>query len=208
MGLEPDAGKPQHPYKLLLLLAALSAGSVSGDDGSGAVHLERLVVKAAGKFWGANTHAVRFGHPPEPERPSGFEDAVRWLANKMNARPLPLAGSAFRRADGGVDVVAWRTFADDGPGPIAVFQVTYESDLRAKSLEAAGNDLDRWVAIARPMPVLACPMDRGGDPDLFVEVSQRVLVLDRWRLLDYLNGEELLLDASDWADNAITQLAI
>jgi hypothetical protein len=127
----------------------------------------------------------------------------------MNVRCLPLSGATFRRADGGVDVVAWRAYADGRPGQTAVIQVTYESDLRAKSLEAAGNDLDRWVAVARPLPVLASPFDGGADPDLFLEVNQRVLVLDRWRILDYLDGEATPTGGSiEWVESAMSGLAL
>lgn len=197
LGLERDPNCRADPYCLLLLLSAISSGSVSGDDGYGAVHLERFVAAALRSFWGSHTIAIRFGHPPEPQRPAGFADAIRWLGEKMNARCLPLSGAAFRRADGGVDVVAWRSYPDGKPGPSAVVQVTYESDLRPKSLEAAANDLDRWVAVARPLPVLASPFDGNSDPDLFLELNQRVLVLDRWRLLEYFDGYSPVPGA-DW----------
>lgn len=209
LGLEVDPEVPQDPYRLLLLLSAIANGSVSGDDGGGSVHLERLVTAAATQFWGEHTEAVRFGHPPEPERPKEFNDAVKWLAKKLHARALPLAGSAFRRADGGVDVVAWKVFCDGGPGPTAVIQVTYETDLRAKSLEAAGNDLDRWMAVAPPVAVLASPFDSYQDPDLFVELNQRVVVLDRWRLLQYLNGAATnAAKAMEWVEQSLAPLTL
>lgn len=208
LGLEFDSERPLDPYRLLLLLSAIANGSVSGDDGRGSLHLERLVTEAVSEFWGSQTAAVRFGHPPEPGRPTEFSDAVRWLGKKMNARALPLAGAAFRRADGGVDVVAWRSFSDGRAGPVAVVQVTYEADLRAKSLEAAGNDLDRWLAVARPVPVLATPFDGYQDPDLFVEVNQRVLVLDRWRLLEYLDGVATTGDSASWVDGSLASLTL
>jgi hypothetical protein len=212
LGLEriPDADPTV--YQFLLLLASSMNGTVALADSSRAsVLFERLASRAATTLFGPSSRAVRFGHPPEPERPAVFADAVRWLAAKLHARPLPLSGATLRRNDGGVDVVAWREFEDGRSGsPIAAVQVTYESDLRGKSLEIAGNELDRWMAIAKPVPVLAIPVDGMDDLDLFAELSARVLILDRWRLLRCLGGAEgpLVSELRSWTENVMTKLEV
>jgi hypothetical protein len=190
LGLERACDVDPTVYQFLLLLASAMNGTVAFDDlATPSVLFERLARIATMTLFGPSSRAVRFGHPPEPERPTSFADAVRWLADKLHARPLPLSGATLRRNDGGVDVVAWREFEDGRSGTVvAAVQVTFESDLRGKSLEIAGNELDRWMAIARPVPVLAVPVDGTDDVDLFAELSARVLTLDRWRLLHCLEG--------------------
>jgi hypothetical protein len=192
LGIERNRETDPTAYLFLLILAMATDGAVTlRDAAKGSVLFERLTRAAVETLFGPGAAAVRFGHPPEPERPGNFDDAVRWLAGKLNARPRALSGAAIRRADGGIDVVAWRAFGDERTnGPIAAVQVTFESDLRGKSLEIAGNELDRWIEIARPVPVLAVPVDGMDDPDLYVELSSRVVVLDRWRLLKSLEDAE------------------
>jgi len=212
LGLERIPEADPTVYQFLLLLASSMNGTVAFADSSGAsVLFERLTQHAATTLFGPSSRAVRFGHPPEPGRPTAFADAVRWLAVKLHTRSLPLSGATLRRNDGGVDVVAWREFEDGRAGaPIAAIQVTFESDLRGKSLEIASNELDRWMAIAKPVAVLAVPVDGMDDLDLFAELSARVLTLDRWRLLQCLDGPEdvPLHGLRPWTEDVIAQLEV
>lgn len=196
-------------YGFTVLIAAASHGSVSLPDAPVAARLFELLVRSAtASLFGPNAGSVRFGHPPEPDRPVAFQDAVTWLARKLRTTALPLRGAALRRTDGGIDVVAWRDFGDGRScAPVAAVQATVEGDLRGKSLEIAANELDRWIAIAKPVPVLASPFDGSSDPDLFDELSSRVLVLDRWRLVSTL-GDTAEPEVSAWASARLSELAV
>jgi hypothetical protein len=209
LGLEADTTADMGDYAFFLLLAVTSEGSVQLPDLQRAAMLfERVVAQAAGQIFGANSASIRFGHPPEPGRPTEFLQAVQWLSSQMRARSLPLIGP-YRRNDGGLDVIAWLDFVDGRcVGPVAAIQVTLESDLRSKSLEIAGNDLSRWIAISPPVPMLAVPIDGLSDPDLFEELSTRVVVLDRWRLMSCLHPNRVGEEARLWAQNRIQELQL
>ena len=200
------------PYLVLLLTAASSSGYLELADGTRAsVALELLVTDALFGLMGPRSITIRFGVPTEPERPPNFGEAVEWLGVKMGARRLPLLGADHRRADGGIDVIGWIGHNDNfGPGPVVAAQVTYERDLRGKSLEIASGDFHRWYRLPQPVPVLASPVDGAADPDLMIELTGRVLVLDRWRLLRGLVlSQRLLADASrEWATGVVAELEI
>ncbi len=99
-------------------------------------------------------------------------EAITWLAGQLRVPSYPLRGGSLNRADGGIDVVAWRDFGDlRPPAPVAAVQVTYEGDLRGKSLEIAANDMSRWMDLAPPVAVLAVPFDGEDDPDLYADLA-------------------------------------
>lgn len=185
LGIERRPGTAHHAYGLLSLASAASTDFLELADPSAlSIALERFVADAVVGLLGPKARAVRFGYPPEPERPASFREAHAWLGTTLGVRLLPLMGADLLRADGGIDVVGWRPHPDPlTPGPIAVVQVTWDRDLRGKSLEIAGSDFNRWYRLAPAIPVLATPADGQADPDLMVEISGRALVLDRWRLL-------------------------
>lgn len=210
LGIERTVAEPsQSPYVFLLLLANFASHIVPIDSNSmeaGAPILERLVTAALPGIFGPRVSAIRFGWPPEAGRPGAFDEAIRWLARHLGARTLELRGTAGGRADGGIDVVAWWDHGDQrAAGPIGVVQVTYEQDLRRKSIEIAAADLDRWIEIPPPVPILATPFDLTSDPDLFSELSTRAVIVDRWRILRGLDttapdGSEVGL----WIETAVS----
>lgn len=212
LGIERRLDADPIIYQFLLLVAAVTDGTLSLDGRSNpATLLEKFTLHASLSLFGPSTKALRFGHPPEPDRPTDFADAVKWLATRLNARALPLSGATLRRSDGGVDVITWRDFQDGRQtGPVAAIQVTYEGNLRGKSLEIAGNELDRWMAISPPIPVLAAPIDGMDDLDLFDDLSGRVLFLDRWRLIHCVlqAAEEAAEEVRAWTTAFLADLSL
>lgn len=211
LGLERIPDVDPTSYQFLLIVQAISAGTIQPVGASPSLLFEKFVRHAVAGLFGDPSKAIRFGHPPEPERPPAFADAVRWLAGQLNVRPLPLSGATLRRNDGGIDVIVWLDHGDGRAGsPVAAVQATYQGDLRGKSLEIAGNELDRWMDMGKPVPILATPVDGMDDLDLFDELSSRVLVLDRWRLLRMVESKEqaVAADVADWTQAQLMELSL
>src|SRR5580692_9712030 len=97
---------------------------LSKDWGQVVPTFERLATAALGSFYGDGTMSLRFGTPSEPDRPSRFPDALRWLAEKLQMSQghlIPISDDN----DGGVDAIAWRPFRDQRSGfPITLAQCT------------------------------------------------------------------------------------
>jgi hypothetical protein len=217
VGLIREDGADPTCYSFLVLLTAVADGTLSLEAvEEPAVMLERIVTVAAGGLFGPYGQAIRFGFPPEPGRPSIFADAVEWLARQLGARTIPLGGGALGGADGGVDVVSWRKFGSEGAGPCFAIQVTYGRDLHTKALMIAATDLSRWMRIGPSASVLASPWDAGRSRDVLEELTTRVHVLDRWRILELIEcadstghpNAQWLDEVSVWTNGVTSAIAI
>jgi hypothetical protein len=199
------------PYALLLLTSGLARDFVEvAEPDAASIALERFVASSISALLGPQGRVIRFGYPPEGARPAQFRDAVQWLGVQMGARTMPLIGADLRRADGGIDVVGWVAHSDRfGPGPVLAVQVTFDQDLRSKSLEIAGSDFNRWYRLAAPVAVLASPLDGASDPDLMLELMGRVVLLDRWRLLAAFQSPPAFPAVSaEWVSTVISDMEI
>jgi len=138
-------------------------------------------------YLGLNSNALAFGWPSKLGRPQEFHKAIEWLAAKMGVEP----GSAFRsprRKDGGVDVVAWKGFADKRSGfPIYLVQCTLQRDFLSKSRDIDLRLWAGWLEMDRdPFVILAVPKTISPG-ELWNEISANAIVMDRIRLIENCN---------------------
>ena len=196
-------------YAALLLLAVPDAPfrRRSGTLGQGAELFERVTCLAAGGIFGPETQALRFAWPSDEGRPSGFPEAVSWLSKRMG---IPL-GTAFRpprRQDGGVDVIAWRSFADGMPGfPTVLIQCTIERDFVQKAADVDTRLWSGWLRLeVDPLTALTIPFVVSPGED-WNEMSSRTLVMDRLRLIRLLAGRSTTVPGLiDWTAAQLQQL--
>ncbi len=199
-------------YAALLLLAVPDAPfRRSGPELSdGAELFERITSAAVRGLFGPETQSLRFAWPSEEGRPSGFPEAVKWLAERMR---IPL-GTAFRpprRQDGGVDVIAWRSFADTMPGfPILLAQCTIERDFVHKAADVDTRLWSGWLRLdVDPLTALAIPFVLPPGED-WNEMASRTLVLDRLRLMRLLGveGGSTIASVAEWTSAQLELLRL
>jgi hypothetical protein len=203
-------GWPRLPYTSLLFL---TPGSVarqtvrSAETAHMGELLEEIAEAALANFWGPGSAAIRFGHPSKHGRPKEFDQAVAWLALRMGLEP----GVGYRpprRKDGGVDVVAWRQFADKRPGfPIALAQCTIQAETFTKTTDIDLRLWASWLAMdVDPASMLVLPGTiRTAGPE-WKQLATVVMVIDRIRLMDLLTrGDAPQVDLS-WTEQTLAEL--
>ena len=192
-------------YSVLLLLTrspGLTPWRV-GPVSQGSVELfENLTCEALRIMLGPVSQAINFGWPSSEGRPPEFFNAVPWLANKMGVT----VGSGYRpprRKDGGVDVVAWRPFADGKSGfPIYLVQCTLQQDVLKKTRDIDLRLWAGWLALdSDPVSVLSIPRTIGNVAE-WNEISANSVLLDRIRLAELL-GEFTSTEIEDFIENEI-----
>jgi hypothetical protein len=148
---------------------------------------EVITESALANLWGPGGEAITFGFPSRHGRPEAFDQAVIWLAEKIGLTP----GIGYRppyRKDGGVDVVAWRQFADRRPGfPIALAQCTIQRETFTKTTDIDLRLWASWLAMDfDPTSLLVIPGTiRSSGPD-WQQLSTVVTVIERVRLIELL----------------------
>ena len=149
--------------------------------------LEEIAEAALANLWGTGGEAIRFGYPSVHGRPEAFDQAIVWLARRIGLEP----GRGYRpprRKDGGVDVVAWRHFADRRAGfPIALAQCTVQGETFTKTSDIDLRLWASWMAMdVDPMSLLVIPGTvRVAGPD-WQQLSTVVVVVERLRLMELL----------------------
>lgn len=170
---------PRSPYRQLLSPTPTEQMAVA---------FERLAAEAAARLLGPGSRSLRFGWPSDAGRPPDFNGAIHWLAREMRIDP----GVAYRpprRKDGGVDVVAWRPFADGRSGfPMLLVQCTLQAEVRSKALDIDLVNWTSWLALDRaPLTALAVahilPPGEGWD-----EVALHTIPLDRLRVCELIGS--------------------
>ncbi|KAB7745566.1 hypothetical protein GA707_06560 [Nostocoides sp. F2B08] len=169
--------------------------------------LEEVAEAALANFWGAGGCALSFGYPSRHGRPESFDQAVRWLAGRMGLEP----GRGYRpprRKDGGVDVVAWRQFADRRPGfPVALAQCTIQAETFTKTTDIDLRLWSSWLAMdSDPLSLLVIPGTiRSAGPN-WKQLTTVVMVIDRVRLMDLLSREPGSSGDLAWVDATTSSL--
>ena len=159
------------------------------------IQFEQLTALAVRMFLGGDSVALRFAWPSDSGRPPEFPEAIMWLAAKMGLQ-LGHGYRPPRRKDGGVDIVAWRPFADGRPGfPIVLTQCTVQRSVLDKAADIDLRSWATWLRMLRdPMTVLAVPFVLSASTEEWNEVSQRHIIFDRLRLVELLASCETETD--------------
>lgn len=168
--------------------------------------LEDLAESALANFWGVGS-ALAFGYPSKHGRPEAFDQAVGWLARVIGLEP----GRGYRpprRKDGGVDVVAWRQFADHRPGfPIALAQCTIQAETYTKTSDIDLRLWASWLAMdVDPLSLLVIPGTvRSAGPD-WRQLATVVMLIERIRLMDLLGRDPKTDGEIGWVSDTRTLL--
>lgn len=181
-------------YDFLLMCSLDDAPFRKDHDWTSSVRLfEQLAVAGLERIFGPHTRAVRFGHPPEPPRPSAFADAVDWLASELGHEVGPGRIGGYEQ-DGGVDAVAWRPFREGyGAVPLVLAQCTLQRDYETKGSDIVLNRWRSWILFRRdPLCALVLPFALGRSGEHWDDVNFSTdVVLDRFRLCELLGDVDL-----------------
>lgn len=169
--------------------------------------LDYLVLDALKGYLSDGTNAIHFGWPVTGGRPTRFEDAVKWLAKKMNL-PLGTGRKRVQGKDGGVDAVIWKPFRDNRAGFIVILtQCTVTFDWFEKRKDIVVDVWRSWIDLGKdPFTCLAIPFVIPAQFDKWDELRRSVtIVLDRLRLCELLAKSTLTQEASisDWLQSEI-----
>ena len=218
-------------YLFCLLASALRDHRIQGDDIALSRVFQALATEAAAGMIGGES--ISFGWP----RPNGskFLPALRHASARLRlGTPLPTVPiwSNGQQKDAGIDVIAWRDFADRRPGkPVLFGQVASGHNWTGKSVK---NDISTFLSwfSERPtehfVPAIFIPFPQhhdcaGRDGKEFETVAaaeawlrERTfgLVIDRLRIVDTAakrlvllqkaGGENPLGMMGDWIENTLT----
>lgn len=190
-------------YAALLFLSPDSVARQAIDDLplKGMTDLfESIAESALANLWGPGGEAITFGFPSRHGRPETFDQAIIWLAEKIGLTP----GRGYRppyRKDGGVDVVAWRQFADRRRGfPIALAQCTIQRETFTKTTDIDLRLWASWLAMdVDPASLLVIPGTvRFSGPE-WNQLSTVVTVIERIRLIELLSRKPEGLEELPWS---------
>lgn len=184
---------------------------------------QALADLAARRFLG---EGISFGWP----RPDGtpFRDALRGFADQLGVgqpKDLPPASSQRREKDEGIDVIAWRSFADKRPGHLLMLgQVASGGNWRGKPVSSEiGTFLD-WFhtrpaehaveAMFIPFPQHHdCPSSfENGWDEVVVDFCRRNeitygLIFDRLRITELAREQVMPTDVVAWVAGATAAAA-
>ncbi len=152
-----------------------------------------LVLNVLLTYLGPGSIGVRFGFPASDGRPTSFPEAIRWVAEKLGLSE-GVGTPSTEIKDGGVDVIAWKPFGDNRSGFLVLLaQVTAEEGWRSKFGNILLKRWEAWVDFgADPITALAVPFALSWDWERWDDLRRATtLLLDRFRLLEYVNPDEL-----------------
>jgi hypothetical protein len=158
-------------------------------------YFDRVVLKALLAYLGPKARGRRFGTPASDGRPTGFADALIWIANAMGVDHQGSIPPNDKKNDAGVDVIAWMPFAypkQDRPDFLVVIaQCTVKEAWKTKASEVLSASVSwggRWINLGRPpATVLAIPFVLPVTHADFDELRGLVnVILDRLRLCELL----------------------
>jgi hypothetical protein len=177
-------------YKFLLLISL--EGPMRRDKRYKEIDeiFDKVVGEAAKGYFGEGTESVRFGWPPSNGRPRKFHDALEWLSVRTGI-PLGSGVPAPDTKDGGLDVVAWKPFADHRTAFLVAFiQCTVQRNWFPKGKDILDNVWRGRIDTAgSALTSLAVPFVIHKNYEKWDDLRRTVnIVFDRLRLAQTLAG--------------------
>lgn len=213
IGLSRKEGVDRAPYEFLLWLAVSTHFREQRRFPEIDELFDNLVAQALSAYLGKGARAVRFGWPPSGDRPTGFPEAISWLADLLDLKQgagTPISDSN----DGGADIVAWRPFGDKRSGFMVVLcQCTVSKDWTSKISDVKLRTWHGWIDFGpSPLSALAVPFAIPLGFKRWDDLRREAMILDRLRLSELIvpsslpsleamrswtNDERALLGAGD-----------
>ncbi len=175
-------------YKFLLLLELSPNFRKQGLQDVAEKIFDSLVIEALKKYVGDGGRVISFAWPPTGDRPSDFKEALQYLCACLHL-PRGMSKDSYYKKDGGVDVVAWKSFPDDREAYwLMLIQCTIQKDWFQKSKDALPSIwLGRIDSGMQANVALAIPFKIPIDFLLWDELRHTVnVVFERFRLSKYL----------------------
>lgn len=182
-----DAAAPQSSYASMLMMSPHSPADQCLETSvqerqAMSVWFERLTERSVEALLGPGSKTLRFGYPGESGRPSDFQEAIVWLADRMQVE----VGEDYKpphRNDGGADVIGWRPFPDQRSGMLLLLvQCTLQRELLSKTADVKIAHWQGWLKLRTPpISVLAIPGNVTG-VEKWEELASQALILDRTRI--------------------------
>jgi hypothetical protein len=189
------AGGPSQPlYEFLLLLSLVNVPFRKESYSHRISRLFDLLAVAAITSQFAGGKAIRFGAPPQGDRPGGIKTGLKWLAGELGLVLNEEIPAGRHGGDAGVDVVAWRPFRDGRSGfLIFLAQCTVALDKEQKSKDIAEKLWRDYFTLKwDPLTALVVPycVDLD-DATVWATLGYSVtMVIDRMRLCELLEETE------------------
>ncbi len=212
IGLSRMRNVDEAPYEFLLWLAVSPVYRREDRYNEIQELFDNLVKRALIAYLGPNAVGVRFGSPASGERPTGFPEALKWLASQLRLQ----TGTAVPRPqvrDGGVDVVVWNPFRDGRAGFVVILcQCTVAHAWTPKAKDIVAGIWNGWIDFGRdPLTALAIPFAIPPTFDRWDEVRRTVnVILDRIRLAELLEVDavEDITSIRDWNERERSLLVV
>ena len=212
IGLSRIREVDEAPYEFLLWLAVSPIYRQQGRYDEIEDLFDNLVKQALIVYLGPNSVGVRFGSPASGGRPSGFPDAVKWLASRLRLQ----TGAATPRPqvkDGGVDVVVWNPFRDGRAGFVVILcQCTVAHDWTPKAKDIVAGIWNGWIDFGRdPLTAIAVPFAIPQGFNRWDELRRTVnIILDRMRLAELIeaNAVDGIAAIREWNDKERSLLVV
>lgn len=195
---------------LLISIRAYVAEARTAQNSDYTRLFEYLTTAAAGRY--VSGQALRTGWPRENPLPTGFNDLIEYLSDALNEGPTGVVLNEPDK-DAGVDVVAWRPFADRRPGQLVVLaQCATGANWREKAPELQTQEWQRYIQfVVEPMRVLAIPHVEPDAGRWAKYGSRGGVIFDRVRITELLAGApygKVADDADAWLEAEIERLRL
>lgn len=181
-----------YEFLLLLSLRGTPLRATGQYERSDAI-FDEIVRVAFKNHLGVGSDAIVFGWPARGARPNVFSLAVAWAAQRMGiemrTRKIP-----DEYKDAGVDVLAWKPFADGKNGfPIVLVQNTVQFDFRQKPRDVSPSQWHAWLEVgATPRIGFAVPFALPARDPWWDHAGIDVdTMMDRGRLMSQLETENV-----------------
>ena len=187
-GISRDSMTDEGPYEFLLWLAVSPKFREQKRFQEADLLFDNLAKQALIRYLGPNARGVRFGFPASDGRPSGFREAVGWLAGLLGLE----TGSMSPRPelkDGGADVVVWNPFRDGRSGFVVILcQCTVRIDWTKKAADVVAGSWNGWIDFGlAPVTAIAIPFALPPAYAQWDELRRTVnIMLDRTRLVELI----------------------
>lgn len=185
-------------YALLLVLSLRGTPFRNDKDWKRSDPLfDAIVTRAFRTEYG---QALHFGWPPRGGRPSTFPEALGWAAETIGIelrskdQKLPT-----HRQDGGVDVIAWRPYADGASGfRVALVQDTVQENFAGKPGDVDPLQWRDWITFGNlPGVAMAVPFVVPAEDPIRPQLVSRLSdFMDRSRLMEVLSES----DPTSWPE--------
>lgn len=211
----PDATIYTH-----LLLLSLDEAPFRRQRGFASVDvgLDLLTIEGLIAYLGKGALGIRFAWPAlkgPNHRPTGFADAIDWLADQLDRTP-GTGRRSLKKKDGGVDVVVWRPFHDRGAGFLVILaQTTVQMNFVPKAKDIRAHQWNEWIPLGvPPLTAIVVPHSIPSTSDAWDDMHYDVnMIVDRMRLCELLeNAAALPADVcgrlDDWNQAELAGLAL